>query len=50
MKNRTYEHVWKGCSICEEETDHIVEASVTTCTKCNLTRDDDADEILGKED
>lgn len=45
--NEVYERAYKYCEVCEKKTAHIIEATVSVCSKCNETTDSDAEDLFG---
>lgn len=45
-KEKSYERVFKYCESCDKTTVHVLETTVTICTDCNQTHDNDADELF----
>jgi hypothetical protein len=47
MKTGSYNKCRKWCEVCNKHTSQILETTVSTCTVCDTTFDDDADELFG---
>jgi len=49
LDNRVYHRVSKWCDQCDKQTVQVVEATVSTCTKCHVSNDSDAEELFAVE-